>query len=530
VELVVKVITGEALAAAVELGVGAVAVPLPLTADASWWGTAASWLAHARSRGVKFYLVWERLVRQDKRGQTAEILGAIARVEPDALVLRDLGVAREARRLYPGLTLHGAGGLGLHNSPGLGLGKAMGFSRVVLAVPVALKDLALMRRETDLALEVAVPPGGRFPGLCFLEDFPDEAGLSGAFPEAGKGDSGWLAEALEMLPALAQLGVEAVQVGPEFSQAGLLKLVVPLFQAVLEATPVERPRVLAAAREVWAALGEGRETAAPRSEAVSTGKSFRASKGKEAAAPRLLAEALKKRGRVWLEARGYGEAAALAREWRGPLVVPLTPEDYRAFLPEHRRWEPRRLVWRLPALVREAGLTFYLQALKTLTQGGYRRFAAGDWGGVALARAAGGEVFGDQTLGLLNSWALNAARELGVARFCLPPGARLQEALELINLSQPESFWGYLYHFPALAVCPREGEAALPPRPPAGSGLRWAREGDLAVLCPEAAVPLTEVRLQQMVAPLVISLPRSGLPWGKVPPWAVPGRAERSRA
>lgn len=513
-ELVLKVAAAEALAAALDLAVDAVAVRLPPAPPRGWWAEAASWRGRARERGVKFYLVWDRLVRQAKWPQAMELLTAAARLAPDALVLRDLGLAREAQRLYPNLARHGAGNLGLHNSPGLESAAALGFSRVRLEVPVPLKDLALVRRETAMPLEVALPPvclGG--PGFSFEEDSRDPGAL---FPEPGRIDADWLSGALEMLPALAQLGVEAVQVGPEFTQAHPLKQVAPLFQAVLAASPGERSGVLAAAREVWAALGPGPGEGALAPEAARLERSFR-SKGIEPPALWAWLRDLKDWGRVWLEARGYGEAAALAREWRGPLVVLLTPEDYAAFLPEHRRWQPRRLVWRLPVLIPETSLTFYRQAIRTLTQGGFGRFVAGDWGGAALVRAAGGAVYADQTLGLLNSGALDAARAAGVARFCLPPGARAPEALELIRLSPPGSFWGYLYQVPALAVWFREGEAARRPKVPAGRGLRWAREGNLAVLCPAAPVLLTDPQLLQRLSSLVISLPRSGLPWGRAP-------------
>jgi len=510
-ELVVKVATAEVLAAALEAGVGAVARRLPRAPRADWWAQAATWQGEARRQGVRFYLVWDWLVREEERAQAATFLGAIARMGPDALVLRDPGLCREARRLYPGLPIHGAGGLGFHNSPGLELAQRLGFSRVVVEAPLPLKDLALMRRQTAMPLEVALPPGCRgFAGLCLLKDY------LGLHCPCGAMGAGSLPGALEMLSGLAQLGVEAVQVGQEFSQEEDLGRVVQLFRGVMEAAPEERLRALAAAREVWAAFGEGKAPPAGRPRKYTR-------RGGEGTAPRPLPDSLPGRGRLWLEARGYPEAAALAREWRGPLVLQLTPENYGAFLPEHRRWHPRRLVFRLPAIIRETLLSFYRQALGTLKEGGYSRFIAGDWGGVALARAAGGEVYGDQTLGLCNSWSLEAARELGVARVCLPPGGKL-EARELLKRAPPGSFWGYLYHFPALATCSREDAAALPRRLPGGMKLRWVREVDLALLCPEAAEHLTDPEMRQKVAPLVIALPRSGLPWGMVPPWATSDR------
>ena len=160
------------------------------------------------------------------------------------------------------------------------------------------------------------------------------------------------------------------------------------------------------------------------------------------------------RGRIWLEVRDYAEAAALSREWREPLVLALTPDNYAAFLQEHRHWDPRRLLWRLPPAIPESALAFYQKALETLSQGGYNRFLAGDWSGVALAGAAGGQVFGDQTLGVRNSWSVETAREVKVNRVCLPPGHRSDHWQEILAATPFGSFWSYLYRCAALAVCP----------------------------------------------------------------------------
>ena len=185
-----------------------------------------------------------------------------------------------------------------------------------------------------------------------------------------------------------------------------------------------------------------------------------------------------------MEARDYGEAAFLAQEWREPLILQLNAENYAAFLGQYRHWHPRRFIWRLPPIIRESALAFFGQAILTLKQGGFSRFLVGDWGGVALVREAGGLIYGEQTLGVRNSQALSAARELGVSKVCLPPGQGPQDWQDLVQAAPRGSFWGYLYHLPALTTCPR-GAGELPV--PNGDNLRWVSEGDLAVLIPEAA-------------------------------------------
>ncbi|MDP3181860.1 MAG: U32 family peptidase [Desulfobaccales bacterium] len=527
-ELVVQVQSLEALAAALKLAVGGVALKLPPRPAAGWWAEAKACQAEAQRRGIRFYLVWDGLVKEAERAWAMEALAAVASMSPEALVIRDLGLCRQARRHFPGLKLHAAENWGCLNSLGLRQAQALGFSRVVLGGLPTLKDLALMRRQSSLPLEVVLGQTcSGFSGLCLL---PEYLGIDCAFcaglvsQEDNPGAR--LAAGFKMLAGLAQLGVEAVQVAGGFSEGEPLGQVVQLYQTVWEASPAARPQVLAAAREVLTAFKESlTAVVGPEEPALREPQKTRADK-RGASRLQPEPELRLERRRLWLEARNYGEAVALAREWREPLVLELTPETYRAFLPEHRRWGGRRLIWRLPSVIFESALSFYRKAMETLQQGGYARFVAGDWGAVALVRQVGGEVLGDQTLGVRNSWALKTARELGVAKVCLPPGRRPEDWQELLQQGTPASFWSYVYHFPALAVWPREAAPALSRRRgPLGEKLRLAPEGDLIFLCkevPEYLGSLGGWLKQHRVAPLILALPRSGLPRGQVPAWVAP--------
>jgi hypothetical protein len=233
------------------------------------------------------------------------------------------------------------------------------------------------------------------------------------------------------------------------------------------------------------------------------------------------------RGRIWLEARDYAEAAALAREWREPLVLALTSDNYAAFLQEHRQWDPRRLLWRLPPAIPESALAFYQKALETLRQGGYYRFVAGDWGAVALVGAAGNQVYGDQTLGVRNSWSVETSREFKVSRVCLPPGHRSDHWQEILAAAPSGSFWSYLYRCAALAVCPGDAAALNPPE-----NLRWMVEDGKALLCLKAPQYFHDLEVlfkQRSILPLVVALPHSPRPRGQLPPWLVPRPLARPR-
>lgn len=524
-ELVVSIQSRESLAAALDQGVGGVAARLPRNPDSQVLSELAHWRAAAREQKVNFYLIWDWLLRERELAGAPDWLAAAARLDPDGLQLRDLGLVREARRRYPDLPLQAAANFGVRNSPGMRLAATLGFSRVVVGGPVSLKDLALMRRQTAMPLAVtlaAVCPG--YADLCLMEEYLG-VGCE-ACCLARPQNAGTMMAALETLAGLCQLGIEAVQLQGELFAPAALGQVIGLCQAVAAAAPMERPRVLAAAREVVEAFGETlRMTPSPA--VTPPGPPVYPLPPSQRLVQSPVRPGLLGRGRVWLEARDYTEVGALAREWRDPLLLGLNSDTYTAFLREHRHWDPRRLIWRLPPAIPESALGFYPKALETLRQGGYHRFVAGDWGAVALAGAAGDQVFGDQTLGVRNSWSVAASREFKVTRVCLPPGHRSDYWQEILAATPFGSFWSYLYRCAALAVCPFDAAAMTPPE-----NLRWMAEDGKALLClkvPQNLFDLDPWFKQQSILPLVVALPHSPRARGQIPPWLVPRPQDRPR-
>jgi collagenase-like PrtC family protease len=510
-ELVVHFRDSETLATALDQRAGGVAFHLPRNPDGQVFSQLTDWREAARHRGLRFYLTWDWLIQESELPRVAEILAAVARLAPDGLQLRDLGLVREARRRYPHLPIQAAGNWGAHNTPGVRLAASLGFTRVVVAGPISLKDLALVRRQTSMPLAVTLPPGcPAYPSLCLLEEY---RGISceaccQARPEIFS--SGTLLAALETFSGLGQLGVEAAEVQGELFAPGCLAPMIQLYKSLAEAPPVERPRVLAAARETLAGLGASFKMSSPNSPTPLTPPPRR---GAGTSGRGQFFD----RGRLWLEARDYREALALSRQWREPLLLSLTPQNYAAFLKDHRRWSPRRLIWRLPPAIRESALAFYHKALETLGQGGYNRFVAGDWGAVALVGGAGGRVYGDQTLGVRNSRSLEAAREFRVTKVCLPPGSQPEHWQALLKKAPSGSFWSYLYHVVPLAVYPGEAAAPAPL-----ADLRWIPQDDQALLCPSTPQSLLGLKnwfKQQDILPLVVALTQTSLSWGQTPSW-----------
>ena len=75
----------------------------------------------------------------------------------DAIIVQDLGVARIARKFFPGLTLHASTQLVAHNLEGVLAIKELGFKRVVLARELSLAEIRQIKQRCgDMELEVFI--------------------------------------------------------------------------------------------------------------------------------------------------------------------------------------------------------------------------------------------------------------------------------------------------------------------------------------------------------------------------------------
>ncbi len=111
-------------------------------------------LEFARGKGKKVYLTFNTLLKESELSEAARMLAEIARLEPDALIVQDLGVIELCRKYFPMLTLHGSTQMGIHNSAGIAVAARLGLRRVILERQVTLEELRRMAAASPVELEV----------------------------------------------------------------------------------------------------------------------------------------------------------------------------------------------------------------------------------------------------------------------------------------------------------------------------------------------------------------------------------------
>jgi len=114
-------------------------------------------VAYAHARGVRVYVTVNTLVHDREIQNVAEYLVRLYAMGVDAVLVQDPGLAAVAREIVPGLTLHASTQLTIHNAEGVRWAHGQGFSRVVLARELPLREIeriAEATADTGIGLEV----------------------------------------------------------------------------------------------------------------------------------------------------------------------------------------------------------------------------------------------------------------------------------------------------------------------------------------------------------------------------------------
>lgn len=159
VELLAPAGSREALAAAVENGADAVYLAgnrFGARAYAENFDEAAlsEAIRYAHLRGVAVHITVNTAVDDTELSGLADYLRFLEDAGADAVLVQDLGVARLAREVAPGLPLHASTQMTVHNLAGVQALEDLGFSRVVLSREMSLAEIREICAESNVEIEV----------------------------------------------------------------------------------------------------------------------------------------------------------------------------------------------------------------------------------------------------------------------------------------------------------------------------------------------------------------------------------------
>ncbi|MEW6173178.1 MAG: DUF3656 domain-containing protein [Bacillota bacterium] len=130
-------------------------------------------VAYAHIRGVKVYVTINTIVADTEMEEAARFLRFIYEAGADAAIVQDIGLLRLARAVVPELALHASTQMTIHNSTGAALIKKAGVTRVILARELSLKEIATVKKETGMEVEVFVHGAlcVCYSGQCLMSSF-----------------------------------------------------------------------------------------------------------------------------------------------------------------------------------------------------------------------------------------------------------------------------------------------------------------------------------------------------------------------
>ncbi|HHT9146206.1 MAG TPA: peptidase U32 family protein, partial [Candidatus Wunengus sp. YC61] len=127
-------------------------------------------IAYARKRSVKVYIAINTLIKTQELESVVDYLIALDELQPDALIIQDLGLLYLIQSQFPDFRIHASTQMTIHNLAGVKRLERMGFKRVVLSRELSIDEIKNISRNTSMEIEVFVHGAlcYSYSGLCFF--------------------------------------------------------------------------------------------------------------------------------------------------------------------------------------------------------------------------------------------------------------------------------------------------------------------------------------------------------------------------
>ena len=222
----------------------------------------------AHGKGVRLYLAANSLLKEDEIPQALETLAMLEELQPDGLIIQDLGLYHLCRKYFPHLRLHASTLLGAHNSLAVQQFEKMGFERVVLARELTMKEIDAISKKSRVQLEVFIHGALCFSysGLCLFSSYlGGKSGLRGRCVQPCRRRYKWGQRgqkpgyffsmndlsSIDLVHKLAKVGVSSLKIEGRLRSTHYVTSVVKAYRMVID-TPAGDRETLGNARELLA--------------------------------------------------------------------------------------------------------------------------------------------------------------------------------------------------------------------------------------------------------------------------------------
>lgn len=111
---------------------------------------------YAKLRNVKTNLTLNTLIKQNEFESAFNLAKKAYEFGIDAIIVQDLGLAKELIKIFPNLPIHASTQMTVHNLEGVNLLSELGFKRVVLSRELSLEEIQYICQNSSIEIEAFI--------------------------------------------------------------------------------------------------------------------------------------------------------------------------------------------------------------------------------------------------------------------------------------------------------------------------------------------------------------------------------------
>lgn len=133
-------------------------------------------VSYCHSYGVKVYVTLNTIVFDYEIDELYKTVKEIAEANADAVIVQDFATVKAVKEICPKMPLHASTQMAIHNLSGAKFLEKLGFTRVVLARELSLKEIEKIAKNTSLEIEAFVHGAHcmSVSGNCYISAFLGE--------------------------------------------------------------------------------------------------------------------------------------------------------------------------------------------------------------------------------------------------------------------------------------------------------------------------------------------------------------------
>ncbi len=110
-------------------------------------------IMYARKRNVEVHLTLNTLLYNEELQEAVKLASFAYQCGISAIIVQDIGLGLELIKHFPDLPIHCSTQMTISNLDGINFMQKLGFKRTVLARELSLKEIAEIRKNTEMELE-----------------------------------------------------------------------------------------------------------------------------------------------------------------------------------------------------------------------------------------------------------------------------------------------------------------------------------------------------------------------------------------